>query len=444
MQEIDKKIKELEKEIIQQIQEAIKIKSVEDEGKKDMPFGEGVDRCLRYILQLAENLGFRVKYGDGYYGYVEMGEGKEMVGILGHLDVVPEGDPACWTYPPYEGVMDAGKIFGRGAVDDKGPTIGVLYAMKIVKDLGYPMNKRVRLILGTNEETSWKGIHRYKEREEIPTLGFTPDSDYPLIFAEKGLLQFQLVSPKGTDICLSAGNAYNSVPDQCVYEVEDEKITAALESLGFEYIKNKNGVKVIGKAAHSAKAWNGINAITRLCMAMHQGGIHAEAVDFMAEMIGEDYFAEKIVGSCEDEPSGKLTLNVAKIDLSQKQQSIGIDIRFPVTKNKNDIVACIKAAANKYGLEYKEIDYLPPLYVSKDDGLVKRLRKIYEEETELDSTPIATGGATYARAFQNFVAFGPLFPGKEKMAHQKDEYIEIESLMKSIKIYARAIGELAQ
>ncbi|WZL73430.1 dipeptidase PepV [Clostridiaceae bacterium 35-E11] len=444
MQEIDKKVQELEKEIIYQIQQVIKIKSIEETPQKNMPFGEGVDRCLRYVLELAKKLGFQVKYEDGYYGYVEMGAGKEIVGILGHLDVVPEGDPSAWTYPPYEGAIDAGKIFGRGAIDDKGPTIGALYAMKIIKDLGYPMNKRIRLILGTNEETSWKGINRYKEREEIPICGFTPDSDYPLIYAEKGLLQFQLTSNRGTDISLFGGNAYNSVPDQCQYNNEDTKLIEALEDMGFKYVTGKGFIKVVGKAAHSAKAWNGINAIVRLCMVLHKTGVRGEAIDFIAEMIEEDYYAQKVVGNCEDVPSGKLTFNVATINLSQEGQSIGVDVRFPVTKNKDEIVTRIKAAAEKYGLTYKEIDYLAPLYVSTEDELVKKLRKIFEEETGLDSMPIATGGATYARAFKNFVAFGPLFPGKEKMAHQKDEYIEIKPLMQSIKMYAKVIQELGK
>ena len=445
MDQIDVKIQEIKEDMFRRIQEIIQINSVEGVPKERMPFGEGVDRALQYALTLSEELGFRVKNGEGYYGYAEMGEGEELIGILGHLDVVPEGDPSTWTYPPYGGEIHHGNIFGRGAVDDKGPTIAALYAMKIVKDLGFPIHKRVRMIFGTNEETRWEDMKRYKEREEAPSCGFTPDSDYPLIFAEKGLLQFQLVSDRGGNLLLTGGNAFNSVPDHCVLQNQDfHKIVEGLERLGCQYSKEEERLIVKGRAAHSAKAWKGINAIVKMAAALYEAGVRTEAVDFIVEMIGEDCYAEKIVGDCQDEPSGRLTFNVAKIDLNDEQQVIDVDIRFPVTKDKEKIVEAVKAAAAQYGLIYREIDYLEPLYVPNEHPLVQMLRKVFEEETGLDSTPIATGGATYARVFKNFVAFGPLFPGKEKMAHQKDEYIEMDTLIKSVKMYVKAIAELAK
>ncbi|MDF2548063.1 MAG: putative dipeptidase [Anaerosolibacter sp.] len=445
MQAIDKKIDELKDEMIEKIQELVQIKSVEDSPIEGMPFGQGVDQALRYTLKTAEDMGFRVKYGNGYYGYAEMGEGDEMIAILGHVDVVPEGDSKTWRYSPYGGEIHEGKIFGRGAVDDKGPTIAALYAMKAVKDLGYPIHKRVRLIVGANEETRWECINKYKDLEETPTCGFTPDSDYPLIFAEKGLLQFQLVCNKARRVLVSGGNAYNSVPDHCTYNFQNNpRVIKVLEELHFDYERDGENVTVLGKGAHSAKSFLGKNAIARLCMALKEAGIETEAINFIAEMVGEDCYAQKIVGNCEDEPSGKLTFNVAKIDLNDEQQMIGVDIRFPVTKRKEDIIQLIKIAAEKYDLVYQEVDYLAPLYVPNEHRLVQRLRKVYEEETGLDSTPISSGGATYARAFENFVAFGPTFPGGEKLAHQADEYIEIDTLVKSLKMYTKAIAELAK
>ncbi|MBB6218691.1 putative dipeptidase [Anaerosolibacter carboniphilus] len=445
MQEIDKKIDELKDEMIESIQSLVRIKSVEDSPVEGMPFGEGVDQALRHTLEIAENMGFRVKYGNGYYGYAEIGEGEEMIGILGHVDVVPEGDLKRWCYPPYGGEIHEGRIFGRGAVDDKGPVIAALYAMKAVQELSYPIRKRVRLIVGVNEETRWECIKKYKELEETPSCGFTPDSDYPLIFAEKGLLQFQLVCNKARRVFVSGGNAYNSVPDHCTYNFQNNpRVIKVLEELHFDYERDGENVTVLGKGAHSAKAFLGKNAIARLCIALKQAEIETEAIDFIAEMVGEDCYAQKIVGNCEDEPSGKLTFNVAKIDLNDEQQVIGVDIRFPVTKRKEEIIKMIQAAAEKYDLVYQEIDYLPPLYVPNEHKLVQQLRKVFEDETGLDSTPIAAGGATYARAFENFVAFGPTFPGGEKLAHQADEYIEIDTLVKSLKMYTKAIAELAK
>jgi len=445
MKDITEKVIEYQPEIIKRIQELIQIKSIENTPKEGKPFGEGVDGALKFMLKLSEELGFRTKNGFGYYGFAEMGEGEEIVGILGHLDVVPEGDHTTWTYPPYGGCTENGRIYGRGAVDDKGPIMGALYAMKIVKDLGLPIGKRVRIIFGTNEETRWEDMAKYKQEEEIPVCGFTPDSDYPLIFAEKGLLQFQLVCNKGSSILLTGGTAYNSVPDKCSYDFQNNHVLLnSLDKYGYQYNVDEETLTVLGKASHSAKAWRGTNAVVRLCMALNDSGIQNEAIRFIAEILGEDCYATGVIGQCEDVPSGKMTFNVAKIDFNDEQQVIGVDIRFPVTKKKEEIVAAIQKSVSKYNLDYREIDYIAPLYVSNLHPLVQMLRRIYEEETGLDSTPISTGGATYARAFENFVAFGPLFPGKEKMAHQKDEYIEINDLMKSVEMYVKAIAEMAK
>lgn len=444
MSQLDLKIKSIQKEMIQEIQKVIRIKSTKGISKKNMPFGEGVDNCLRHTLDLAERLGFKVKYGDGYYGYAEMGEGDEMIGILGHLDVVPEGDVSRWQYPPYGGEVHDEKIYGRGAVDDKGPTIAALYAMKIIKEMGIPLKKRVRIIFGVNEEGLWKGIYRYKKQEEIPTCGFTPDGDYPLIAAEKGLLQFQLVCKEKSDFYLWGGNAYNMVPDQCqciLYNVPG--MGKIIKELNLPINKEKWKLTAKGKAAHVSKADEGENAISRMCLILHKAGVKTETVRFIAEMLGEDCYGENILGVCEDDPSGKLIFNVGLINANKNGQMIAVDVRFPVTKNKDDIVSLISSAAQKYGLTYREIDYVPPLYVPYKHPLIKTLKSIYEEETGLDSTPIISGGATYARVFENFVAFGPRFPGREQMAHQTDEYIRTDDLMKSLKIYARAIKELS-
>ena len=54
-----------------------------------------------------------------------------------------------------------GKIYGRGTADDKGPAIAALYAMRAVKELGIPVKKNVRLILGTDEECGSSDIRHY-------------------------------------------------------------------------------------------------------------------------------------------------------------------------------------------------------------------------------------------------------------------------------------------
>ena len=183
---IENYIENLKDEIINSTCEIINIPSVMDKSDNPTkPFGEDCNKALEYMLNLGKRLGFRTKNIDGYCGYIEFGEGKDLVGIIGHLDVVPSGDG--WTYPPFEATIKDNKIFGRGAIDDKGPVIASLYAMKAVTE-NLKVNKRVRLILGLNEENGWKCINYYKKHEELPSIGFSPDANFPCIYAEKHIL----------------------------------------------------------------------------------------------------------------------------------------------------------------------------------------------------------------------------------------------------------------
>ena len=431
-------------EMISALVELIKIPSVMDETYDLRPFGKEIDNALKKVLEICERIGFKTFYDpEGYYGYAEYGTGSEMIGILGHIDVVSEGDAQNWKHSPFAGDIATGKIFGRGAIDDKGPLIAAIYAVKALIDANITFGKRVRIIIGTDEETGWRGICRYVKKEELPTMGFTPDSNFPVVYAEKGLLQFRLKSGKKSDLRVKGGTAMNAVPESAVY-IGDHiyKLEKALKKLGFDHELDSEEVYVIGKSAHSAKPSAGINAIVRMAEGLKSIGTHSPVIDFLTEKVGFTYHGEQIFGSLMDEPSGELTMSVNQIDLSAYGEMIGIDMRIPVTIDKKFIVDGLKRVAEKYSLEYEEVDYLAPLYVERDTKLIQTLVKVYEEETGLDGDPISTGGATYARSMPNIVAYGPTFPGQEKVAHQADEYIEINAMVKCAQIYAKAIEKL--
>ncbi|MGL5330499.1 MAG: M20 family metallopeptidase [Peptostreptococcaceae bacterium] len=443
---IKQKVNELKDEMLNSIIESVKIPSVMSDEKEGAPFGENIDKALKNVLSLCDKLGFKTTYKDGYYGYAEIGEGQELVGILGHLDVVPEGELSTWDYHPYEGTIVDGKLYGRGTQDDKGPTIAAIYATKALMDLGIKFNKRVRFIFGTDEENLWRDMQKYKENnEEIPCCGFTPDSKFPMINAEKGLLQVVLTCKEGSEVKLKAGNAFNSVPDKAIYSGKDiEKLKKELDNLGFEYVYENDKICVLGTSIHSQISDTGKNAISRLCIALNNIDIKSNAIDFISDIIGEDANANNIIKDCIDDVSGKLTVNVGKIELNNECQSIGLDIRIPVTYKKEDVVNPLVQIAKKYNLEYDEHDWLDSIYVSEDNFLIKTLRKVFEKETGLDSTPLSSGGATYARALDNCVAFGCILPGKAKTEHQANEHIVIEDLMKATEIYSLAIHELVK
>jgi predicted dipeptidase len=424
--------------------ELVRIPSVCDEGASGYPFGEAVDQALRKALQIASDLGFKTYYDDGgYYGYAEVGEGEELLGILGHLDVVPPGKREDWKNDPFDPVEKDGMLYGRGTQDDKGPLMAALFAVKALLDAGIPFNKRIRFIFGTDEETLWRCITRYKEIEELPGMGFSPDSRFPLTYAEKGLLQLQLEGTNQSGVTLTGGSAFNAVPDAMLYTGERQvELANKLTELNFPYQALAGGIEVKGKAAHAMLPEQGINAIARLCIALQAIGIESKAINFIAQEIGEDPNATEIFGTCADEPSGRLKFNIGKIDLGMLEQ-ISIDCRIPVTVDKEEVVAKLIAAAAKYGLEYREFDWLAPIYLPLDHFMIETLMKVYRRiSRDQVSQPVSSGGATYARAMDNCVAFGALLVGEELTEHQPNERTVLKNLYKAMEIYAHAIHDL--
>lgn len=443
-------VEKLEPEIINAISKSISYESVLDEDNvvSGMPFGKNIDDCLNNMLDLCKSLGFKTyKDTDGYYGYADIGDGEELVGVLGHLDVVPAGDIETWNTKPFEATVIDDKLYGRGAQDDKGPTIACLYAVKALLDSGVKLNKRIRFIFGTDEETLWRGIARYKENnEEIPSMGIAPDSEFFCINAEKGLLQATLTCEKSSDLILKAGNAFNSVPDKATYEGgrgDLSNLRNVLTGLGYKYTEEDNKICVLGKGVHSAHSDEGVNAISRLSITLRKIGYKSNAIKFIADVIGEDANANKIVKNCLD-VSGKLTFNIGKIDLNKDQETIYVDIRIPVTYKKEDVVNPLIEKAKEYNLEYNEFDWLASSYVPAEHFLIKTLKDVYEKETGLEAIPESSGGATYARAIDNCVAYGMVFPHSEKTEHQANEYITLDDLRNATKLYAISLYELCK
>jgi predicted dipeptidase len=431
--------------LVASLKELISVPSVLDDGGGGYPFGEAVHHALQKVADLCAELGFQAHYdGEGYYAYADIGQGDELVAVLGHMDVVPPGDLESWNADPFDPVVADGKLFGRGAQDDKGPTLAAIFAAKALMDAGVTFNKRLRFIFGGDEESLWRGVARYAEKEEPADMGFSPDSRFPLTYAEKGLLQAVLEASNQSSLpTMHLGGAFNAVPDKVVYTGDDGEIVAAkLDELGFACELTGDGVVVAGKAAHAMNPEEGVNAVVRLAMALDALGSDSKAVHFLAQMVKEDPQATDAFGSIEDDVSGKLTFNVGKLDIDDVER-VSVDIRIPVTVDKEEVVAKLRAAAAEYGLEYREYDWLASLYVPLDHPLVRTLMQVYQDVTgDENSKPMVSGGATYARTMPNCVAYGALFPGKEQTEHQPNEAVVLDDLYKAMEVYAYALYKL--
>lgn len=423
---------------IKALQEIIKFRSVEGEAESGAPFGKEVKACLDYSLRMMKEAGFSVKNLEGYCGWGEIGSG-ELFGVLCHLDVVPEGDG--WSHDPYGGEIALGKLFGRGTLDDKGPFIACFYAAKALLEEGYTPKKRLRFILGCDEESGWKCMDRYFETEEVPAMGFSPDADFPVINCEKGIVYHTLTLPLPEGISeIAGGLRANMVPaDASARLAFDKELAAEARSRGIDVYSDGNimTLKAKGISAHGSHPEKGDNALIKLLSVL--GKKYPELKSFAFSL--SDYSGKNINLALKDEKSGELTLNLGTARTEEKTLICELDVRYPVSYNRDIITEELKKGLLA---EVAQGFYHDPLYVDKEHPLVKTLLKAYDDEVKGDtpSEPISIGGGTYARALPVGVAFGPCFPFSTSTIHEKDEHISIEEFKLMTRVYYNALKML--
>ena len=390
-----------------------------------LPYGRHVFEALQYVLNLCEGLGFRTRNCENRIGWAEIGEGEELIGILAHLDVVPAGND--WDYPPYDLTVSDGQMYGRGIVDDKGPAFFAILAMKKLLDSGVPLKKRVRIIFGCQEETGdWLDMAYYREHEELPTYGFTPDADFPAIYGEKGILSLHVSRPLAESGIRRAqgGNAVNMVADLAELVLDNgEKISRS------------------GVSAHGSMPEEGENAITRAMEAA--AGQSDFAADYM-RLIGYRLHGEALGLDFCDEQSGRLTMNVGTIRSDETNLTLGIDIRYPVTISREKILASVHDAFESAGFSVEVSEHMDPVFMDKNGTVIQTLISAFREVTGMMEEPSVIGGGTYARAMPNIVAFGPIIPGHPCTEHMKNERISVEDFETAVKIYQLALQKLMQ
>lgn len=451
---------ELQKDaLLTTLQESIRIRSVEDTPEAGAPYGQGVRACLEHALAAAEKLGFATVNLDQQMGWCEYGEGEEMIAVLGHLDVVPEGEG--WSFDPFGGEIQDGKVFGRGSMDDKGPTIAALYALAALRDSRLPLKRRIRILFGTNEETGSNDMKYYKSHGgELPVMGITPDGEYPVINGEKGIInvEFQTSYAQTGALILtgiSGGSAPNVVPASAAAELScnpalaDEICQKSNEMERISCTKTETGFRIeaAGVSAHGASPELGINAIGLLLAALDSLPLSeplASRIHFLHEKIGLETDGKSLGIALFDEPSGALSFNFGTIQGDADGFAIRINYRYPVTKCYEDCAPLLNQTFTEAGFLQTKETHKAGLYLPEDSELIQTLLRVYAEQTGLPAAAKSIGGGTYAKAIPNVVAFGPIFPEDEVREHKPDEFIEVDKLMKNAHILAEALYQLAK
>lgn len=424
----------------------IKIKSLLDESSvtKEAPFGKGINDALLWFLNKAEMDGFNVKNVDGYAGRISLGHQNESISLLGHLDVVPAKEEQ------FNPQIKEGFIVARGAIDDKGPSIAAYYAMKILKDLGYTFKHRIDLILGTDEETDMRCMQYYKEHEQLPLMGLVPDAEFPGIYAEKGILNVDLVFKNNTLIkSLTAGTRPNIVID---YATAMLKENISSEEFNFYLRSNPVSGKITGKciemngkAFHASIPYKGINAgihLLNFIAASSQNDYLKSIVELVSNPFGLGLGIE-----CESAQMEQLTMNVGLIHIDEKEIRLTLDIRYPNETNLDEINSKISKNSST---SIENISDSTPHYIDPSSELVQTALEAYQKVThDYDSKVRIMGGGTYARTLPNHIAFGLDFVNRKKPSwvqgpHEENEAVEIEALILASAIYCEALIKLAE
>lgn len=432
----------------EQLQKWIAIPSVDDSknATAGKPYGENVFQALRYIGALAEKEGFTVDYCDGHATEISFGRGP-IIGVYAHADVVPVSDR--WKHPPFGGVIDNGRMYGRGTSDDKGPGLAAFTALKLLKDNHLIEGYSVRLVIGGNEEKGSGCLKYYFHtlKKPYPKYGFTPDGNFPLIYGEKGITNYEIKGKVALKPIRSikAGNAANAVIDHAVAILDkDPNLEKTLKAKKVNYSvthdDHQTTVTIHGKAAHGSTPQLGINAGVQLLDVL-SAHYKLPKLKTLAQQYA-DYNGKKLKLYAKTKLMKETTFNVGFITYQDGVFSMVVNYRYPESV---DIKKTIKTLKRISPLPVKALGTSRLLLVPPTSPMIKTLVKVYQTETgDLKTQPMTIGGGTYAKEAKNTVAFGSKFPGKEDYIHENDEKIDLEDFTRSISIYAAAIDQLGR
>ena len=458
---IDAWLRAHQPEVIEDQRSLLRYRTVEDETavpEEGKPFGAITYDCLQEALGIAKRLGFEGESVDGYCGSIvvpadEPENGKpETFGILAHLDVVPES--TGWDYPPYGAVIADGRLYGRGAIDDKGPAVAAMWALKAVRECGYKLKKNVNLILGCNEETGMRCLEYFLAHRPAPDFSISPDGEFPLTNSEKSRAEAAFARRYDSNIRLQSGTVVNAVPGEAegLVPLPIETVKAVAEAFAedspFGVVLTEEGdatkIKVIGNTAHASMPEDGDNAMQAMLQLLAKlplEGEDSEAVRSLAAVLGMSLYGEPF-GLDQEDASGRLTFNAGLMDWNEAGYTVTFDLRVPISMSGDEVRAKLEEGMTKVGATLKEYEFGQGYCIPDDTPFVQKLMDVFNSRTGENMKPMHIGGGTYARHLPNAVSFGPEGYLCEAHAHVANEFIDLEQLYFNCCILADAVVAL--
>ncbi len=464
MFDVKNEVEKYYSEAVELLEMLVSHKSVLDKSTStsEMPYGKGCADCLKSAEEYLKEKGFITKNFDNYAITATFDDREAELGVLAHLDVVPEGEG--WKSNPFALTKVGGKLVGRGAIDDKGPTAAVITAMRILKENGVELKKNMRLVLGSDEENGSSDMEYYLTKEKFPPMLFTPDGNFPIITAEKGMIRCYIdipnvqVGDKKIKV-LKGGTAVNAVPERVEVTLEgvskEELTKAYMASAGYikDVVKyssisfkgNENGdvtVIIKGKSAHASTPDSGENAISILLMFLHFLGFGENYTNLANSFQFGRSNGVSLKINCYDSKSGKLTIVPSVIALEGDTIRLDMDIRVPVTKTTEEVISKLRDSMGAYGFDLNVYMQSEPHCVDEESDFIKTLLSVYEDVTGKAGKCLAIGGGTYVHDTENGVAFGAEWEGSDNHMHGADEFITEEEFKKDIELYTEALLRL--
>ena len=447
--------------------------------EKGAPYGKACLDALLWFVNKARSYGLKAELMDGYCAYAEVGEGKECIGILGHLDVVPAGNG--WATDPFKMTEENGKVYGRGVGDDKGAVVVCLHALKTIKQQGAKLKRRVRLIVGADEERGSSCIRYYlKNGGEVPAMSFVPDSEFPVINAEKGIAHIELkcdasflassianilgaecanaVPDKATVDIIIGSPLYNRLSELCGGTITSDlfklplvakRIIESGSSISdFEVCNGKYlTITAHGVAEHASTPDKGDNALWKILgfLALFADELKAYYLENVYEYLCTRDCCKKLGVYVDDPKSGDTTVCMSQAEITKDGKlTILFDFRLPLGVDPYDVTAKMDKHFDRYVSAQAFVrDYHENLYIPEDAPLIKTLLEVYRGITGDMTPPLHVGGGTYARELPNAVAFGCTPVGMDINMHRADENFPVAQLFKNYEIYLAAATKLA-